>query len=120
MMPRMSGYEVCHKIRENTCSSELPVIMVTPRTREDLVQGFHWAPTTTCKPFRSRGIFTRIQTHIDLHRFDVTVMGALSPNEFSAHYRQRIFTGSRNWGFAEREVTVLFSDIRDYTTLSRV
>ncbi|MCB0585981.1 MAG: response regulator, partial [Phaeodactylibacter sp.] len=33
MMPRMSGYEVCQKIREKYLPSELPVIMVTAKNQ---------------------------------------------------------------------------------------
>ena len=40
MMPRMSGYEVCQKIREKYLPSELPVIMITAKNQvSDLVEG---------------------------------------------------------------------------------
>jgi len=41
MMPRMSGYEVCRKLRERFSRSDLPVIFVTAKSRpEDLNEGF--------------------------------------------------------------------------------
>jgi two-component system sensor histidine kinase ChiS len=41
MMPRMSGYELCQTIRERFTAPELPVLLLTARTRaEDIEQGF--------------------------------------------------------------------------------
>ena len=53
MMPRMSGYEVCQKIREKFLPSELPVIMVTAKNQvEDLVNGLNTgANDYLAKPF---------------------------------------------------------------------
>ncbi|MDV7402953.1 response regulator, partial [Arthrospira platensis SPKY1] len=53
MMPRMSGYEVCQKIREKYLPLELPVIMATAKNQiADLVQGLHTgANDYIAKPF---------------------------------------------------------------------
>ena len=41
MKPGMSGYDVCRKIRKKYSPSELPVILLTAKSRiEDLVEGF--------------------------------------------------------------------------------
>ena len=41
MMPRMSGYEVCQKLREKYPANELPMVMLIAKNRvEDLVVGF--------------------------------------------------------------------------------
>jgi len=38
MMPRMSGYEVCQRLRQKYLPAELPVIMVTAKDQvEDLL-----------------------------------------------------------------------------------
>jgi two-component system sensor histidine kinase ChiS len=42
MMPRMTGYEVCQKIREQFSPSELPILMLTAKNQvSDLVEGFN-------------------------------------------------------------------------------
>ena len=119
MMPRMSGYEVCRQIREKHLPSELPVIMVTAKNQvEDLVQGLSLgANDYLAKPFSKEEFLARIQTHIDLHRiFDVTER--FIPNEFIRSLGRQRITEVELGDFAEREVTVFFSDIRDYTTLA--
>ena len=119
MMPRMSGYEVCRKIREKHLASELPVIMVTAKNQvEDLVQGLSLgANDYLAKPFSREEFLARIQTHIDLHRiFDVTER--FIPNEFLRTLGRERITEVELGDFAQREVTVFFSDIRDYTGLA--
>ena len=41
MMPKMTGYEVCQKIREQFLPNELPVVLLTAKNQvSDLVEGF--------------------------------------------------------------------------------
>ncbi|MGK5091875.1 SpoIIE family protein phosphatase [Deltaproteobacteria bacterium TL4] len=66
MMPRMSGYEVCTKIRETFEGVELPIIMLTAKNQvDDLVEGFRCgANDYLTKPFQKEELFARLQTHI--------------------------------------------------------
>jgi len=68
MMPGLSGYEVCHKIREKYSISELPVVMLTAKNRiEDLAEGFKsGANDYIVKPFIKTELMARIETHINL------------------------------------------------------
>ncbi|MBR9999320.1 MAG: response regulator, partial [Cyclobacteriaceae bacterium] len=119
MMPRMTGYEVCQKIREKYVPSELPVIMVTAKNQvKDLVQGLHiGANDYLAKPFTKQEFLARINTQLDLHRiFDVT--GRFVPNEFIRSLGKDRITDVFLGDQAHQEVSVLFSDIRDYTSLS--
>jgi signal transduction histidine kinase/class 3 adenylate cyclase len=119
MMPGMSGYEVCQKIREKYLPSELPVIMVTAKNQvEDMVSGLHnGANDYLGKPFTRQEFLARINTQIDLHRI-FEIARRFVPNEFiQALGRQRI-TEVHLGDQASKEVTVLFADIRGYTTLS--
>ena len=58
MMPGMSGFEVCEKIRINYLTSELPVVMLTAKNRvSDLVTGFGaGANDYLTKPFSKKRI----------------------------------------------------------------
>lgn len=68
MMPEMSGYEVCRKIREKYNSSELPIIMLTAKVEtKDLLEGFKsGANDYIHKPFSKDELITRIAYHLSL------------------------------------------------------
>lgn len=119
MMPKMTGYEVCQKIREKYISSELPVIMVTAKNQvQDLVHGLNLgANDYLAKPFTKQEFLARIKTQLDLNRiFEVT--GRFIPNEFIKSLGKDRITDVILGDHVHTDVTVLFTDIRDYTTLS--
>ena len=68
MMPKLSGYEVCKKIRERYSVSELPVIFLTAKNRvEDLVQGFEVGGNDhLTKPVEKLEMLSRIAVHLQL------------------------------------------------------
>lgn len=119
MMPRMSGYKVCQKIREKYLPSELPVIMITAKDQlPDIVQGLSLGANDYLpKPFHKDELLARINTQLDLHRI-FNVAGRFVPNEFLKSLGREKITDVMLGDQTEREVTVLFSDIRDYTTLA--
>ena len=63
MMPRLSGYDVCRKIREK---SMVPIIMLTARTEEvDTVLGLELgADDYVTKPFSMRELMARVRTNL--------------------------------------------------------
>ncbi len=64
MMPKMSGYEVCKKIREKYNLFELPVLMLTAKNQpKDLVAGFEaGANDYVNKPFDKKELLSRTKT----------------------------------------------------------
>ncbi|RIV42201.1 ATP-binding protein [Flagellimonas pelagia] len=119
MMPGISGYEVCETVRERYSASELPIILLTAKnTVTDLVSGFNsGANDYLTKPFSKGELLSRIKIHINLN----TIHRATSkfvPSEFVQSIGKESITEVRLGDYTEKDVTVLFSDIRDYTTLS--
>jgi PAS domain S-box-containing protein len=70
MMPGLSGYDVCRKLREKFPAEKLPVIMLTAKNRpEDLVAGFEaGASDYLPKPFSNKELLARIENQYDLKR----------------------------------------------------
>lgn len=62
MMPEMSGYEVCQKIRENRPNFELPVLMLTAKaSTEDVIMGFEaGANDYLPKPYEAEELLARV------------------------------------------------------------
>ncbi|MCI4670066.1 MAG: response regulator [Bacteroidia bacterium] len=119
MMPNMSGYEVCKKIRERYLPSELPVIMVTAKNQvSDLVSGLNrGANDYLAKPFTKQEFMARVKTQIDLHNiFNIT--DRYIPNEFIRTLGHDRITDVSLGDLVEKVVSVLFTDIRSYTSLS--
>ncbi len=119
MMPGMSGYEVCRRIREKYLPSEMPVIMVTAKNQvKDLVQGFELgANDYLAKPFTKEEFLARVKTQLNLHRI-YGVTEKFVPNEFLRALGKISIVDVGLGDHTQRKVTVLFSDIRNYTTLA--
>ncbi|GAM72828.1 chitin catabolic cascade sensor histidine kinase chiS [Vibrio ishigakensis] len=67
MMPELSGYEVCEKLRTKYSRHELPIIMLTALNQtEDKIKGFECgANDYLVKPFNKQELSARIGVHID-------------------------------------------------------
>ena len=63
MMPNMSGYEVCAKIREKYPAQSLPILMLTAKNQvADLVMGFQFgANDYLTKPFEVEEMLARVR-----------------------------------------------------------
>lgn len=71
MMPRMSGYEACMRLREIYSASELPVILLTGKNRvQDLVEGFGaGANDYVMKPVAKDELLSRINLHLRVFKW---------------------------------------------------
>ncbi len=119
MMPKMSGFEVCRKIREKHIPSELPVIMITAKNQvSDLVTGLaQGANDYVVKPFSKPELLARIKTHLNLLRIS-TATSRFVPYEFLRSLGRENITEVNLGDQVEKTGTVLFADIRGYTTLA--
>ncbi|MDD3213558.1 MAG: two-component system response regulator [Eubacteriales bacterium] len=68
MMPGISGYEVCEKLKENKATEDIPVIMITAMTDiESKRKGFELgAVDYITKPFEVSEVQARVHTHLSL------------------------------------------------------
>jgi len=119
MMPKMSGYEVCRELRKIFLPSQLPVVMLTAKNRvTDLVEGFtSGANDYLTKPFSKDELLTRIKTHLNLANIN-KAYGRFVPRDFLQILGKESIIDARLGDQTEVEMTIMFSDIRSYTTLS--
>ncbi|MCC3498457.1 MAG: response regulator [Microcoleus sp. PH2017_15_JOR_U_A] len=119
MMPRMTGYEVCDKVREKFTASELPIVMLTAKNQvSDLVQGFNaGANDFLTKPFLKNELLARIKTHIRLTKINAAY-GRFVPHDFLRFLGHESIVDVQLGDQIQKEMTVLFSDIRSFTTIS--
>ncbi|WP_052487730.1 ATP-binding protein [Gordoniibacillus kamchatkensis] len=66
MMPRMSGYELCMRLRESYTAVELPIVLLTGKNQvNDLVEGFNaGANDYILKPVIKEELLSRIGLHL--------------------------------------------------------
>ncbi|MEL7332065.1 MAG: response regulator, partial [Cyanobacteria bacterium J06560_2] len=119
MMPRMSGYEVCQKLRETYPAHELPVVMLTAKNQvSDLITGFHFgANDYMTKPFSKDELLTRIKSHLRLSKTNHSY-GRFVPSEYLRFLKKESIVDVRLGDHVSKEMAVMFSDIRSFTTLS--
>jgi len=94
MMPRISGFEVCRRIKENKGGEFLPIIMVT--AREDLeakIQGFEaGADDYIAKPFDHQELEARIKAMLHIKMLQDKLRMA---NDELQRNRQRLVEAER-------------------------
>lgn len=119
MMPRMSGYEVCAKLREKYPSHQLPVVMLTAKNQiSDLITGFKFgANDYLTKPFSKDELLTRIKSHINLSQTN-NAYGRFFPDAFLEFLKKESIVDIQLGNHVSKKMAVMFSDIRSFTALS--
>ncbi len=121
MMPKMTGYEVCKKLREHFSASELPVLMLTAKNQvSDMVEGFdNGANDYLSKPISKNELIARIKTHMKLAKINLAY-GRFVPHEFLRLLHKESILDVKLGDQSKREMSILFSDIRDFTSMSEL
>lgn len=119
MMPHMTGYEVTQKLRETHPANELPILMLTAKNQiEALVRGLDsGANDYLSKPIAKNELLARIKTHLQLAHINAAY-GRFVPHQFLRLLDKESIIDVELGDQVEREMSVLFSDIRNFTGLS--
>ncbi|GAB61936.1 two-component response regulator [Candidatus Jettenia caeni] len=84
MMPKLTGYEVCHKLREDRKTKNIPIIMITAlHETDDRIQGIEaGADDFISKPFNKAELLARVKSllrmrHITPPRDEMPVLDSI-------------------------------------------
>ncbi|MBP0016882.1 MAG: response regulator [Cyanobacteria bacterium SBLK] len=119
MMPRMTGYEVCQKLREKYLPNELPILMLTAKNQvSDLVEGLNsGANDYLTKPISKSELLARIKTHLQLSYIN-QAYSRFVPRQFLEFLKKETILDVNLGDQIQQDMSVLFADIRNFTTLS--
>jgi adenylate cyclase len=135
MMPGMSGIEVLKKLRETRDPSVLPIFMATANdTRDDIVGALRaGANDYVTKPIDYPVVLARVQTQLGIKRLSDRVRSLVEDVERRNAFIRKAFgtyltddvvetildsPDGLTLGGERREITILMTDIRGFTTLS--
>ncbi|MDY7012945.1 MAG: ATP-binding protein [Cyanobacteriota bacterium] len=119
MMPRMSGYEVCAKVRKKYPPQQLPIMMLTAKNRvSDIAIGFEvGANDYLSKPFVKEELLARVKSHLELSKIN-KAYGRFVPHAFLEFLKRESIVDIQLGDRVSKEMAVMFSDIRSFTALS--
>ncbi len=124
MMPGMDGYEVCARLKADAETAGIPVIFVTAMTDEqNEVKGLGMgAIDYITKPISPTIVIQRVRNHLELRAARLALEGL--SRHYSAYLSPELVEGIRAGSIAgkigseRKELTVMFSDIEDFTPKS--
>jgi len=129
MMPGMSGYEVCERIRANEATGLLPVVMLTALSEvTDRIRGIETgADDFLTKPVNREELLTRVRSLLRIKTLhdELETKNRLLRTLFNRYVSEEVAgeivadPGRHlKLGGEKREVTVVFGDLRGFTPLA--
>ncbi|WP_420642393.1 hybrid sensor histidine kinase/response regulator [Candidatus Leptofilum sp.] len=87
MMPQLSGYDVCHQIKQNPNYQHIPIILVTAlNSREDMLQGLNaGADEFLSKPVNGSELRARVRTMLRIKNQYDALQAIMQLREDLAH-----------------------------------
>ena len=144
MMPGMDGYEVCKRLKADEQTCQIPIIFLSAlgdiddKVRAFAAGGVDYIP----KPFQTEEVLVRVETHLALRELQRKFEAANSelekrvaertaelvalntayerfvPQEFLGFLQKQNVVEVKLGDQVQQEMTIMFSDIRDFTARS--
>ena len=136
-MPDVDGFHVCRKLKQNPETSDIPVIFISALgDLDNKLKAFDEGGVDyVTKPFHFQEVTARVRAHVTIRKlqhklklkFDEQASelslvnlayGRFVPHEFLNLLNKESITQVKLADHEEREMTIMFADIRDFTPLS--
>ena len=110
---------MCELVRKRYNIKKMPIIMLTARNQVgDLVRGFAaGANDYLTKPLSQEELLTRIRSHLQLTQ-TVRAYGRFVPKEILEFLNRESIMDVQLGDQTEREMSILFADVRNFTAMS--
>jgi adenylate cyclase len=127
-MPLLSGYQVCERLKANSATADIPVLMLTgwgePEHRVRSLQS--GAEDYLAKPFDSRELLARVEIRLRAKQMADELRSAKQAiretfeRYVSPQVVERLLADPNQvrLGGLQQSITVLFADLRGYTSMS--
>lgn len=116
MMPEMSGFEVCKKLKEESLWANIPVIFVTARSDiESITQGFELGGYDyVTKPFHGSELIARVKTHVQLFKAQKALQAQNIHLERKTNYvEERFLTELEK---SQKELICILIELMEYSS----
>jgi putative two-component system response regulator len=116
MMPGLSGFEVCQKLKNDPQTQEIPVIFLTAKVDIDAIsRGFELgAVDYVTKPFNGEELIARVRTHLELSQAKKLLkQNNLTLQENLTHRTQRFATELEE---NQKEMIFLLAELMETTS----
>ena len=121
MMPGLSGYDVCRRLRENAATALLPIVLVTALdAKEERIKGIEaGADDFLSKPINQPELFARVRSLLRVKHLQDERLARLK-SFFSPQLAEAIAAGRGDELLKthRREITVQFFDLRGFTAFT--
>lgn len=143
-MPEMNGYQVCEQLKAAESTRDIPVLFISALGEtEDKVKAFTVGGVDyITKPFQLEEVLARVETHLALRNLQRelgranrelekrvaertaellrlnTAMERFVPREFLSFLQKSSIAEVRLGDQVQRDMTVMFADLRGFTSLS--
>ncbi len=113
MMPGMSGYQICKKLKSKPKTAEIPIIFLTAKADlESVVKGFEsGGQDYITKPFNALELLARVKTHIQLN------VQKKELKELNTKLEEKVNERTRQLQKANRQLSVLDKAKTDFLSI---
>lgn len=93
LMPEMSGFEVCKKLKESEQTKDIPVIFLTAQKDEDSIESAYLAGGVdyVTKPFKPVELLARVKVHLHLQHLIHKLKFLATRDSLTGIYNRRKF-----------------------------